>query len=211
MTALDFGVEVIAISASGVLAPGPLFFTNILYGTRQGARSGLKVAYGHTVVELPLIILLSVGVFTLAVANRYASVISLVGGIGILGFAGLLIARVVIKKNALSSPTFANSSGPFVAGIVLTALNPFFLLWWFTIGLKLITDSATFGFATGIVILFVFHIWMDYAWLAGTALLASKGRSMLKSKYYPLLLIALATILLYYGLNFTLTGIAALS
>ncbi len=212
MSVLDFGVEVIAISASGVLAPGPLFFTNLLYGTRQGARSGIRVAYGHTTVELPLIILLAAGLFTSAAASQYASAIGLVGGIGVLGFASLQIAGVVRKKDAQAAPTMAKSSkSPFVTGIALSALNPFFLVWWFTVGLKLIADSATFGFAAGIMILFALHIWMDYAWLAGTAYLASKGSSVLKSKYYPLLLLALAAVLLYYGVHFTLTGIDALS
>jgi threonine/homoserine/homoserine lactone efflux protein len=211
MSVLDFGVEVIAISVSGVLAPGPLFFTNLLYGTRQGARSGVKVAYGHTVVELPLIIMLAAGLFTSAAASQYASAIGLVGGIGILGFAGLQIAGVVRKKGTQAAPAIASGKSPFVAGIALSALNPFFLVWWFTVGLKLIADSATFGFAAGIMILFALHIWMDYAWLAGTAYLASKGSSVIKSKYYPLLLLALAAVLLYYGVNFTLTGIAALS
>ncbi len=210
MSVLDFGVEVIAISASGVLAPGPLFFTNLLYGTRHGVRSGIKVACGHTSVELPLIILLAAGLFTSAAASQYAGAIGLVGGIGILGFAGLHIARVIKKKDALSVPTIANSKGPFVAGIALSALNPFFLVWWFTVGLKLIADSATFGFAAGIMILFALHIWMDYAWLASTAYLASKGSSVLKSKYYPLLLLALAAVLLYYGISFVLQALDAI-
>src|SRR5437867_6026700 len=100
MSVLDFGVEVIAISASGVLAPGPLFFANLLYGTRYGARSGVKVAYGHTVIELPLIILLAAGLFTSAAASQYASLIGLVDGVGILCFAGLQIAGLALKRNA---------------------------------------------------------------------------------------------------------------
>lgn len=211
MSVLEFGVEVIAISASGVLAPGPLFFTNMLYGTRQGARAGLKVAYGHTVIELPLIVLLAAGLFTSAAVTQYAGTIGLVGGIGILGFAALQIAGVAMNKSVQPAPAMSSSKSPFVAGIALSALNPFFLVWWFTVGLKLIADSATFGFAAGIAVLFLLHIWMDYAWLAGTAYLASKGSSVLKSKYYPLLLLALAAVLLYYGVYFTLTGIAALS
>jgi threonine/homoserine/homoserine lactone efflux protein len=210
MSVLDFGVEVIAISASGVLAPGPLFFTNMLYGTRQGAWAGLKVAHGHTVVELPLIVLLAAGLFTSAATTQYAGTIGLVGGIGILGFATLQIASVVRKKNIQAAPVMASGKSPFIAGIALSALNPFFLLWWFTVGLKLIADSATFGLAAGIIILFALHIWMDYAWLAGTAYLASKGSSVLKSKYYPLLLLGLAAVLLYYGVYFTLTGTGAL-
>jgi threonine/homoserine/homoserine lactone efflux protein len=200
---LDFGVQVVAISASGVLAPGPLFFANMLYGTRQGARAGLKMAYGHTVVELPLIALLAAGLFTSAVAVQYAETIGLVGGIGIIGFAALQIANVVRKKSP-SAPAIASSKGPFVAGIALSALNPFFLVWWFTVGLKLVSDSAAFGVAAGIVILFGLHIWMDYAWLAGTAYLASKGNSVIKSKYYPVLLLGLAAVLAYYGITFVL-------
>ncbi|MGI0049724.1 MAG: LysE family transporter [Nitrososphaera sp.] len=211
MSVLDFGVEVIAISASGVLAPGPLFFTNLLYGTRQGARAGLKVAYGHTAVELPLIVLLAAGLFTSAAATQYAGTIGLVGGAGIIGFAALQIANVIRKKDVAAAPAMASRKSPFVAGIALSALNPFFLVWWLTVGLKLIADSATFGLAAGIVILFGLHIWMDYAWLAGTAYLASKGSSVIKSKYYPLLLLALAAVLLYYGVYFTLTSIGAMS
>lgn len=203
MELLDFGVQVIALSASGVLAPGPLFFANMLYGTRHGARAGLKVAYGHTVVELPLVVLIAAGLFTSAAAVQYAGAIGLVGGVGILGFAGLQIANVVRKKGT-AAPAMAGNKSPFIAGIALSALNPFFLLWWFTVGLKLVADSATFGFAAGIVILFALHIWMDYAWLAGTAYLASKGSSVLRSKYYPLLLVGLAAVLAYYGISFVL-------
>jgi threonine/homoserine/homoserine lactone efflux protein len=211
MELLDFGVEVIAISASGVLAPGPLFFTNMLYGTRQGARAGLKVACGHTVVELPLIVLIAAGLFTTAAATQYAGTIGLIGGTGILGFAALQIAGIVRKKNIQALPAMASGKSPIIAGIALSALNPFFLVWWFTVGLKLIADSATFGLAAGIVILFTLHIWMDYMWLAGTAYLASKGSSVIKSNYYPLLLLGLAAVLLYYGVYFMLTGIGALS
>jgi threonine/homoserine/homoserine lactone efflux protein len=208
MELLDFGVQVIAVSASGVLAPGPLFFTNLLYGTRKGTQAGLKVACGHTVVELPIIVLLAAGIFTFAAATQYAGTIGLVGGIGILGFAGLQIASILRKKNSQVTPAMAgNNKSPFVAGIALSALNPFFLLWWFTVGLKLISDSATFGLVAGIALLFALHIWMDYAWLAGTAYLASKGSSVIKSKYYPVLLAGLAAVLAYYGIAFILQAV----
>ena len=208
MDLLDFGVQVITVSASGVLAPGPLFFANLLYGTRQGAQAGLKVACGHTVVELPLIVLLAAGIFTFAAATQYVWTIGLVGGIGILGFTGLQIAGVLRKKSSQVKLTMAsNDKSPFAAGIALSALNPFFLLWWFTVGLKLISDSATFGLAAGIALLFALHIWMDYAWLAGTSYLASKGRSVIKSKYYPVFLAGLSAVLGYYGIAFVLQAV----
>jgi threonine/homoserine/homoserine lactone efflux protein len=206
---VDFGVQVAAVSASGVLAPGPLFFTNMLYGTKQGVRSGLKMAYGHTVVELPFVILLAAGLFSTAIAGRYASATGLIGGVAILGFAAVQIIDVARKRRGqVQRPVAAGNKSPFIAGIALTALNPFFYVWWFTVGLKLITDSATFGLAAGIAILFGFHIWMDYAWLAATAHLASRGSSVLESRYYPLLLLGLAGVLAYYGITYVLHALA---
>lgn len=200
MEVWGFGLEVIAISASGVLAPGPLFFANLLYGTKQGASAGLKMAYGHTAVELPLIVVLAAGLFSSSVGAQYGNAIGVIGGIAILVFAGLQIVGLIRKKQ--STPIETSGKSPLLAGIALSALNPFFLVWWFTVGLKLVADSQAFGLAFGIGLLFGFHIWMDYAWLAGTAYLASKGSSVLKSRYYPMLILALVVVLAYYGIYF---------
>ena len=210
MNVVDFGIEVVALSASGVLAPGPLFFANLAYGIGLDRWSGLKVAYGHTVVELPLIIILAAGLFTFDVAKKYAGIIGLVGGIAILAFASLQIASIMKEKGAHNVPHITGSKGPFVVGVALTALNPFFLLWWLTAGLKLIADSGAFGIGTGVVVLFVLHIWMDYVWLASTAYFASRVDFLLKSKYYPILGLGLAALLVYYGISFLLQAASSL-
>lgn len=54
-------MQVILLSASGVLFPGPLFFANLFYGSKEGVRSGIKIALGHTIAELPLILIISLG------------------------------------------------------------------------------------------------------------------------------------------------------
>ena len=67
---LGFAVAVIIISTSGVMSPGPLFVANVVYGAKGGASAGLKMSYGHTVVELPLIILLGLSAFHLKQSYR---------------------------------------------------------------------------------------------------------------------------------------------
>lgn len=212
----EFAAQVILISASGVLSPGPLFFANLLYGSKGAAMSGVKLAYGHTTVELPIVILLAVGLFSYpAFADRYASVIGLVGGAGIIGFAilqGVSFAQSkggaeITASGKLGSLLRYRKSSPVFVGAALSALNPFFLTWWFTAGLKLILDSFAFGVVTGIVLLFVFHIWMDYAWLASTAHLASKGKSVLKSRYYMLIYYGVIAALACYGVYFVINSV----
>jgi threonine/homoserine/homoserine lactone efflux protein len=52
---------------------------------------------------------------------------------------------------------------PFLAGVLFTSVNPFFFVWWISVGVKPISDSITLlGYPLGIAFLFLMHIWMDY-------------------------------------------------
>ena len=62
---VEFAIIIITVSLSGVMSPGPLFAANIAYGLKGGIKAGLKMAYGHTVVELPLVVLLGIGAISL--------------------------------------------------------------------------------------------------------------------------------------------------
>lgn len=213
MDLLGFGAQVVFTSASGVLSPGPLFFANLVYGSKQGIYSGIKMAHGHTIVELPLIIILASGLITfssITTTNLVSKLISLSGGIVILVFSAVQIEALLKKKKGEKKINFNthNKKDPLIIGSILSALNPFFILWWLTAGLKLISDSLElYGFAMGIVVVFSFHIWMDYGWLAVTAHLISRGTLIFRSKYYPILLLALNAALIYYGIYFIVTGL----
>ncbi|MEO9294928.1 MAG: LysE family transporter [Nitrososphaera sp.] len=213
MDALGFGIEVVAVSASGVLTPGPLFVANVLYGggcggnSRRGAVSGIKVAHGHAIVEIIIISAIAAGLFSAPVfVPGYTGTIALVGGAAILGFAALQVIGIA-RNNDVKEPILVKRKSPFVIGVALSALNPFFIIWWLTVGLKLVADSAMFGLVAGVVVLFALHVWMDYVWLAATAYLASKGSSAIKSKYYKILMMALSGVLVYYGMQFLMAGI----
>ena len=198
-TLLSFAIMVIAISASGVMLPGPLFAANVVYGLKEGKIAGIKMAVGHTVVEFPLIILLGIGVLSLDIFPEYRIWITLIGAIGLFCFAALQIKSIFEKNFQKKLKPSRNS---FMAGIFFTGLNPFFLIWWFTIGFKLITDSIQIWGIFGIIILFGFHIWMDYVWLFGIAGLASKAKDVLSNKNYKILIISLSVVLIYFGIDF---------
>ena len=91
-----------------------------------------------------------------------------------------------------------------MAGIFLSALNPFFLIWWLTVGIILIRESIELWGITGILILFFFHIWMDYVWLFVVAGFASKTKNILSNKNYKILIIGLSALLIYFGIDFLL-------
>ena len=198
---LGFAVTVIIISVSGVMSPGPLFTANIIHGLKEGTSSGIKIAIGHTIVELPLIILLGIGVLTLEMVPEFKTTIVILGAVGLFGFAGLQIQNVLRKKIQTEQKIKHNA---ILTGIMFSALNPFFIIWWFTIGFKLISDSIELWSYWGIGILFAVHIWMDFVWLGFIAFSASKASNLLSSKNYRILMAILSGVLIYFGINFIL-------
>ena len=195
---LEFSVLVIVISASGVMAPGPLFAANIAHGLKDGAKSGIKMAIGHTIVELPLVILLGIGVFSLELFPEFRTVISILGAITLFVFAAMQIKTIFRNKETTTNL----KQGPLVSGILLSALNPFFIIWWLTIGFKLISDAMLIWAFSGILVLFVLHIWMDFAWLGAISYLASKSAKILSNKNYKIIMIGLSVMLVYFGITF---------
>lgn len=211
MNLLDFVATVVVVTASGALAPGPLSFGILMQGSKEGARSGFSCAIGHTLVEFPLVLALSFGLLAAASQPMIKSVIGLVGGLGLIGFGILQIYQTVKSKTNLSSNTKTGRlpASSLVLGFALTGLNPYFILWWLTIGSVLIVQALAFAAIIGVLIMYVSHVWMDYAFLTALAYFAKKGKSIVGSKYYKVVLIAFGLILVYFGLSFTIGAIRA--
>jgi threonine/homoserine/homoserine lactone efflux protein len=211
MNILDFAGEVVFLSTSGVLSPGPLFLVNLVYGVKQSYRAGLKIATGHALIEFPLIIILTISFFQLAntmvSSNTYnLNLLGLLGGTSIIIFSIIQIINTTRQKRRGSlinsrdyrASTIANK--PVLLGVIFSALNPFFIAWWLTIGLELVSNSILlFGVITGGFLLFSLHIWMDYVWLILTSYLIFKGVSIINTRYYYLLLVGLNIMLTFFG------------
>ena len=195
---IEFAVTVILISASGVMAPGPLFAANIAYGLRGGGKAGIKMAIGHTIVELPLVILLGVGVFSFEIFPEFRTLISILGAIILFVFAGIQIRTTLHMKET----TFNLKHNAVLTGITLSALNPFFIIWWLSVGFKLISDAMLIWAFAGIVIVFLLHIWIDFVWLYSIAYLSSKSSKIISDRNYKILMIGLSSMLIYFGISF---------
>jgi threonine/homoserine/homoserine lactone efflux protein len=204
MNLLEFIATVVVVTASGALAPGPLFFGLLVQGSKQGARSGFYSAIGHTLVEFPLVIALALGLLAAANQPTIKFAIGLVGGGGLIGFGALQIYQTIRNKatQETGSKTETLRASSLVLGLALTGFNPYFILWWLTIGSVLIVEALAFAAIVGVLIMYVSHVWMDYAFLTAIAHMAKKGKNVVGSKYYKFALIAFGVILVYFGVTF---------
>jgi len=198
---LSFLLKVTLISASGALAPGPLTTATLAVGAKNGWRGGLKVALGHMIVELPLVIVIALGLYLLFKDPTFIRVSSFVGGVFMIYF-GYLTMKDAFGEVERSSKF---EGYPLLVGISLTALNPFFILWWVGIGSPLILEAITnWGFA-GIVPFYLAHVWLDFAWLILLAHATSfSGRV---ERVYRAVIFGLGLLLLAFGLDFLSYGL----
>ncbi|HKM75671.1 MAG TPA: LysE family transporter [Candidatus Bathyarchaeia archaeon] len=205
MNLIDFVVTVVIVTASGALAPGPLTFGIIMHGSEGGARSGIACATGHMIVEFPLVLALAFGLTAAISQPSIKTFVGLIGGVGLICFGGMQIYETLKKKT--SKAWISNLPGSSILlGLVLTGLNPYFILWWFTIGSMLILQALTYAALLGVFIMYLSHVWMDYAFLTALAHFGKKGKAFLGSRYYRLILFAFGIILVYYGVTFLLAS-----
>ncbi len=203
-----FLVTVVILSLSGVLTPGPLFLASILRAAKSGTVAGIECAVGHTIVEFPLVMGLAVGLSTFF-SQGLIKTIAITGGVVLAGLAILQLnqARSKIELNTLNISKRLSRRPTILVGIALTGLNPFFLLWWLTVGTYLISQAYVAGTIIDVLAMFAAHIWMDYAWLGGTAGLASRGHLLL-GKWYRGVLVVFGVVMIYFATSFIISGLS---
>ena len=206
---LGLALLTVGVSASGALSPGPLSVSAVALGARGSWTSGVKEALGHMTFELPFVVAIGLALAELRGA-LYSGPARLALGAALVAFIAFFSAMTArdgvaaIRRGAPLDPRAGPAYGPYVTGLALTALNPFFLLWWLTVGLVLVRAAGELGLAYGYAIMYPSHVWMDFAWLAALAAAGQGGRRTL-GRWYGALLVALAAVMLAAGLYALLT------
>jgi len=207
MDILSLTTTIILVTASGALAPGPLFFAAISHGTKLGAKGGLAFAIGHTLFEFPLVILLALGLSNIASEPAVRLLTGVIGGMALLVFGVIQIRQCVTTRFDAPKSRRTIFQNPIIIGLVFTGLNPFFVVWWFTAGLKLINDSSLFLGLLGVIFMYVCHVWMDYAWLTAVAHFARVGINMIGARWYRAIMAFFGVVLIYFGITFLVSAL----
>ena len=206
MELLLFLLKVLGISLSGALSPGPVTAVAIARGSRNRF-AGTLMALGHGVVEFPLMILLILGV------GRFLQIPPVEIGIGLVGGAVMIFMAVQMARGLGRSGDLSvqavHRGGSFAAGVFLSGSNPYFLIWWATVGLAMITQARGFG-AWAFVLFALAHWSVDLIWLTILSWASFKGTSVLGPKGQRTVLAVCAAAMVGFGLCFIAAQIAKL-
>jgi len=178
------------------MAPGPITAVTVSKGTKS-PRAGAIIALGHGIVEIPLMILILYGFGEILKILYIKAIIGLLGGLFLLKMGlGLLKG---IKQAKIDSSNDPHS--PLMAGIILSLANPYFLIWWATIGSILIFRSITFGLL-GFAIFMVLHWSCDFFWCYFLSALSFKGGQFFGKRLQQVLFLICGVFLLFFSSKF---------
>ncbi len=206
----------LAVGFSGAITPGTLFVACVTRSARDGFWGGLSTTVGHAILELVTVVGLGLGLGAVLGRPGVAPAISLVGGI-VLIWMGYGTARLGLSGDMALPDTEhtgpgdgarhrAGLGGATFTGMAATVTNPYWVVWWATVGLSYLTLAAPLG-SLGVGAFYVGHILSDFIWYAAVAAAVAGGRRLLKGRGYSHLLVACGLLLLALGALFAGRGL----
>ena len=197
------------VSLSGVMMPGPVSAMAITEGTRRGPVAGPLITVGHAAAEAVMLGLLVLGM------NRVLQQPAVVGAIGILGGAVLAWMGWGIAgaawRNRLDPPAEAvgRSAGRSLVrtGLLTTVTNPYWLLWWATVGAAYFVRFTRFGPLAVAGLFFIGHLSLDLGWNSFLALVVGAGRGKIPARAFRVVLGGCGVFLIGMSLYFVYSGV----
>jgi len=200
-----FLLQAALISLSGVMAPGAVTVVVVGHGARS-PRAGALVALGHGVVEFPLMALIVLGLGPFLERPLVSGIIG-VAGAAVLFWMGSGLLRSLRTRQ---SSAVRRESSPFVAGILMTAANPYFLVWWATVGATLVFRAWEFGLWQFLVFAVV-HWSLDFGWDYFLSAASYRGVNVLGERFLHGVSLVSGILLIAFGVKFLWDGWSTLA
>ena len=189
------------IGLTGALAPGPTLVATIQASLKGDWTTGLKISCGHMVVEAVIVLLIVLGLA--AVAQPYTALIAVIGGSALIVF-GVLTLRgfrdaslTVVSQEASKTP----ATSPYMAGLLTSAANPYFWIWWLSVGSTMVIA----GLEGGLILAGAFMIghWAaDTGWYTLVSTGIARGKTIISDRIYRMVMAACGVFLILFGLYY---------
>lgn len=204
-----------AVALTGAMAPGPLLTYTIVKSARshkRGYAMGAWIILGHAAIEAGIIILLLAGFSVLLQTPIAIKTIGVAGG-GVLILFGLSIVRDLYREKLpldFAAPRDSDSQAasmaqgfirnPVAGGALVSMANPYWWVWWATIGFAFMTEfQVSFNNVPALAAFFVGHEAGDLAWYLLVSALSFWGVRRLNKKMYYGLLAGCAVFMMGFG------------
>jgi threonine/homoserine/homoserine lactone efflux protein len=193
------------LGLTGAMAPGPLLTVTITESTKRGGHVGPLVVLGHGILEIILLLLIVFGVGSFLANRILYTVVSFCGGI-VMIWMGIGIIKG-LRTYRLVSTTEVSEKGlhPILAGVIISLSNPYWFIWWLTIGIGYVMFAKGLGLP-GILAFFIGHISSDLAWYSFVSYGIHMGGRFVSTRIIKGVLFVCSLFLIFFALFFIAQG-----
>ncbi len=209
------------VGLSGAMMPGPVLTVTVGETAARlrsgadrrllrGAAVGPLIVLGHGILEIALVLAIVMGIGTILTRRPVVGTIGIAGGVVLIWMAcGMLRSLKTLTLSATASP-LASRRHPVWAGILTSVSNPYWTLWWATVGLGYLGLAAQIGPA-GVAAFYIGHICSDLLWYSAISCSLVLGHRLLSDRIYRGMVAACAVFLLGFGCYFGVAGVRLLT
>lgn len=200
------------VAFSGAASPGPVLTITLSESVKRGFKVGPLIVLGHALLEVPVVVGVTLGLARF-LQRREVSIGIAASGAVILFYLAWL--------------TYRESRGPLMEdcvvrtgikgwwdlpwkGILTSLSNPYWFLWWATIGLAYMTLAMKWGIR-GVSAFYIGHISADLAWYSLVSALVASGRRFISEARYSWLLRICAVAFFFFGVYFAWRACAGMA
>lgn len=208
-----FGTSFV-VGLSGALMPGPLLALVISQVIQQGFWAGPALISGHILAELATVAALTKGLNRFLRRPLIVGIIGLTGGSFLLWMAWSVAGTAWQNPTSLATPATVSAgsrASNLLAGFVVSVSNPYWIMWWATVGTTYVMWSLERQGPRGVPVFFTGHILSDIVWYIIVSAAVAGGRRVISDSIYKVLLLVCAAALLGLGIYFIVSGVRSLS
>lgn len=194
------------VALSGAMMPGPLLTVTVSQTARRGFIASVLLVLGHSLLELLLVLALVLGFGHVLEIRLLKGAISLLGGSMLLWMGATMVRDA--RRGILDLHLAATDGGTpaqtgvlrssILTGAIVSLTNPYWLMWWATIGLTFFAALTRNAFGA-IAAFYLGHITGDIAWYMAVGGAVSSGRRLMSPSVYRSIVQVCGVFLVFLG------------
>ena len=117
-------------------------------------------------------------------------------------YIGYTIAQSPVPSEIPGDGEPVEKRGSILSGIMTSVTNPYFYLWWASVGWAFMLKGIELAGIIGVLSFLIGHWGADLTWYSLVSFFTGKGRHVLPGKRYRLIMIICGAFLIILGVYF---------
>jgi threonine/homoserine/homoserine lactone efflux protein len=200
----------LTLGFSGAMMPGSLLTYTIKQSLSCGPRSGFIITLGHALLELVLLVLIFLGLNIILQSEAAQITIGTLGGLMLVYMGFDMIIKSIKNKVSVQVDSGKSGGNMLLSGVLISAANPYFLIWWAVVGLGYVMESYETLGTTGVIVYYIGHISADFIWYGAVSIIVGTTRRFIKQTPYRVIIAVLGGLLIFFGGSFVYNAVTKL-